>query len=248
MSETVGIIGAGRFGRFWGRALNRVYPVSLYDTDPACRSHIGESGVWADLDTCMQQSFVFLTIPISGIPDFLKAHARRLRSGSVILDCASVKLRVAEWFSEYLPDDVFYALSHPLFGPDSARTGLQGHRITLMPGRIPLERYQHLVRLFGNMLSLQVINLSPEEHDRLMAYNLSLIHLLGRTGHKIELERLPLMMDSMKKLNSISKVVMNDSEQLFRDFFRFNPYAREVSRNFLDSYSEILRSVSGDAG
>jgi prephenate dehydrogenase len=117
-----------------------------------------------------------------------------------------------------------------------------------MPGRIPLERYQHLVRLFGNMLSLQVINLSPEEHDRLMAYNLSLIHLLGRTGHKIELERLPLMMDSMKKLNSISKVVMNDSEQLFRDFFRFNPYALEVSGNFLDSYSEILRSVSGDAG
>jgi len=246
MTESIGIIGAGRFGRFWGNALNRYYPVRIFDTDETCRARTEGIGEWADLQTCFKQSFVFLTIPISEIGPFLQANAYMLRSGSIILDCASVKIRVSEWFKQYLPTDSFYALSHPLFGPDSARQGLKGHRITLMPGRIPLARYQKLVQIFSQELSLQVINISPEEHDRLMAHNLSLIHLLGRTCHKMELERVPLIMDSLRKLNGISKVVMNDSEQLFRDFFRFNPYSTELCRDFVRTFEYLLENIAVD--
>jgi prephenate dehydrogenase len=246
MPETIGIIGAGRFGMFWGEALSKFYPVRFYDPDDTRRQKMPAEGEWVDLETCMQQSFIFLTIPISEIAEFLRSHAAKIRPGSIILDCASVKIRVADWFSRYVPEDVYYALSHPLFGPDSAKSGLKDHRITLMPGKIPFERYQKLVKIFSGQLHLQVINLNPEEHDRLMAYNLSLIHLLGRTCHGMELQRVSLMMDSLKKLTGISRVVMNDSTQLFRDFFRFNPYSLEVCRNFRDQFSMTLEQLSGE--
>ncbi len=246
MPETVGIVGSGRFGRFWGKALSAYHPVKFYDTDEQCRTMISGIGDWVDLETCMGQSFIFLTIPISEIAPFLDKHAKKIKTGSILLDCASVKIRVADWFSRYLPPDVYYALCHPLFGPDSARHGLNGHKIMLMPGKIPFDRYQKLVNIFVQELFLQVINLSPEQHDRLMAYNLSMIHLLGRTFHTMELERVPLMMDSLSKLNSIARVVMNDSEQLFKDFFRFNPYSQEVCANFLQVYDKFLQTLSAE--
>ena len=247
MSETIGIIGAGRFGIFWGEALSKFFPVRFYDPDDTCQKKMPAEGEWVDLETCLQQSFIFLTIPISEIAEFLRIHAAGIKSESIVLDCASVKIRVADWFSRYIPEGVYYALSHPLFGPDSAKSGLKGHRITLMPGKIPFERYQRLVKIFSTQLQLQVINLSPEEHDRLMAYNLSLIHLLGRSCHGIELQRVSLMMDSLKKLTGISKVVMNDSTQLFRDFFRFNPYSLEVCMNFRDQFSRTLEQLAGES-
>ena len=244
MPETIGVIGAGRFGVFWGQALSACYPVMFYDTDERCREKVHGLGDWADLESCLEQSLIFLTIPISEIAEFLRNYGPKIKIGSIILDCASVKIRVAEWFAQYLPSDVYYALSHPLFGPDSARQGLKGHQITLMPGRIPFNRYRKLVDMFSQELSLHVVNLGPEEHDRLMAFNLSLIHLLGRTCHGIDLERVPLMMDSLRKLNAISRVVMNDSEQLFRDFFNFNPYSLEVCRKFSRVYEAILQRFS----
>jgi prephenate dehydrogenase len=174
---------------------------------------------------------------------FLQENAAKIKPGSVLIDCASVKEPIINWFAKYLPEEIYYAASHPLFGPDSARDGLDGHIITLIPGRIPYAHYQMLVHLFSDLMKLTVLNLTPQEHDKLMAYNLSLVHHLGRTFHKMQIFKLPLMMSGLKNLNQISQIVMNDSQELFEDFYRYNAYSEEIRVKFLDHFHEITANL-----
>jgi len=139
----------------------------------------------------------------------------------VLIDCASVKVPVLGWFEDHLPDDVYYIASHPLFGPDSANKKLHGKKIMLMPGKVPLREYQILSGFFTNNLGLHIHNLTASEHDELMAYNLNLVHYLGRVLDDLGIPRVSLMMSSLAKLNEIVSVVMNDTTELFLDFYQF---------------------------
>jgi prephenate dehydrogenase len=231
------IIGAGRFGIFWGNHLAAHYSTSFYDSNPGVSKKSKAAGRWQTLEQCLRKDYIFLTIPIGQIPMFLKNHARQIKKGAVLIDCASVKLPVLAWFEKYISPDVYYIASHPLFGPDSARFGLQDHLLALMPGYVPLQHYNFLVRLFTREMHLNVLSMSADEHDRLMAYNLSLVHHLGRTLNELGVARLPLRMAGMKKLSEISQIVMNDSEELFRDFYRFNPYSVKLRDDFLAAFA-----------
>jgi prephenate dehydrogenase len=232
------IIGAGRFGYFWGKHLNKYYSTSFFDNDKE-RVKSRKNLKWDTLENCLKKKYIFLTIPIGKFEEFLKNNSHKIQSGSIVIDCASVKVAVMDWFAKYLPEDVFYIASHPLFGPDSARNKLRDHILMLMPGRIPYGDYRFLVQLFTKDLGLFVYHLTAEEHDELMAYNLNLVHHLGRALHDLEISKLSLMMSGLQKLNEIVSVVMNDTQELFLDFYKYNPRAEEIYQHWLKSLDKI---------
>jgi prephenate dehydrogenase len=234
------LIGAGRFGSFWAKHISRFYPVCVYDTDPDKRTITGDNIQWAELPACLAKSFIFLTLPIRQIRNFIRDNRSLLTPGTVIIDCASIKEPVMQWIETELPKEVYYIASHPLFGPDSARGGLKDHIITLIPGRVPYDKYMFIVRLLTEKMHLRVENMPAAEHDRLMAYNLSLIHHLGRTFDRMNISRIPLMMDSLSKLNSIARVVMHDSDELFYDFYNYNRFSQEIEKEFRRQFEKII--------
>ena len=99
--------------------------------------------------------------------------------------------------------------------------------------------FRQIADIFSEDLKLNILNMTAEKHDLLMAYNLSFIHHLGRTFHKMEIFKLPLLMAGLEKLNHISGVVMNDSDELFHDFYKYNVFAKNVKNKFIDSFSSI---------
>ena len=233
------IIGAGRFGLFWGKQLSKFYPVSFYDIDNSQIKLVESIGKWEDLSECLKKQFIFLTLPIRNIEEFLKHNSSEIAPGSVIIDCASVKIAVLGWLEKYIPPQNFYISCHPLFGPDSAKNSLEGQSITMIPGRVPYSKYNFLVEIFSNQLHLNVLTMSAKEHDNLMAYNLCLIHHLGRTFSELQIYKLPIMMAALQKINGIADVVTNDSDELFEDFYRFNPYAKDLEKEFLTVFKSI---------
>jgi prephenate dehydrogenase len=237
------VIGAGRFGQFWARQLSRYYPVSIFDLDHSKEHQIKRFAAWQPLEICLQKKYIFMTIPIGRLQEFLIQNSQKIKAGSVVIDCASVKVPVIKWFKSYLPQDVYYVASHPLFGPDSARLKLRGHLMVMLPGQVPYREYQFLVKLLTKKLGLQIYNMTAEEHDDLMAYNLNLVHHLGRTLHDLGISRLPLMMSGLTKLNEIVSVVMNDTDELFHDFYKYNPYAGGLMQKWAKSYERISRSI-----
>ena len=233
------VIGTGRFGYFWCRHLSKNYPTFAFDINPQCKKKVERCANWVSLEECLTKKYIFLTIPIHNIKNFLIQNNRKITKGNVLIDCASVKVPVLGWFRKHLPENVYYIASHPLFGPDSARNKLRDNIIMLMPGKVPLHDYQFLVKFFEEQLKLQIYNLTAEEHDELMAFNLNLVHFLGRALDDLGITKLPLLMSSLSKLNDIVRVVMNDTTELFLDFYKFNPYATQVKEKWLKSFKKI---------
>lgn len=233
------VIGTGRFGHFWCRHLSKFYPTFAYDINPGCKKKVERFASWASLDECLTKKYIFLTIPIHSIEEFIEQNRDKIKKGSVLIDCASVKVPVLGWFKDHLPEDVYYIASHPLFGPDSARNKLRDNLIMIMPGKVPLNKYQLLVRFFEEDLGLNIYNITADEHDELMAFNLNLVHFLGRALDDLGITKLPIMMSSLSKLNDIVKVVMNDTTELFLDFYKYNPYATRVKEQWLNSFKKI---------
>ena len=234
------IIGAGRFGQFWGKRISKYYPTYFYDINPEQKKKIVKFAHWDSLENCLEKKFIFLTVPIGKMKEFLKNNANKFKSGSVMIDCASVKVPVLNWLSNYLPQDINYVASHPLFGPDSARNKLRDHIMVLMPGRVTYKDYRFLVQFFTISLELHVYNLTAEDHDKLMAYNLNLVHHLGRALNDLGITRLQLMMSGMEKLNEIVNVVMHDTQELFNDFYKYNPYSKKLYKNWQRSFDRIF--------
>ncbi len=179
------------------------------------------------MDEALKKDYIVLTIPIREIKNFIAANAGKISAASVLVDSASVKSAVVEWYEKYLPKDVRYIFSHPLFGPDSGSQGLAGLSITLFPGKVDYGKYKLFVTLMEK-LGLNILTLTPKEHDFQMAYNLNLIHLLGRALDKMNIASIPLKMNALTYLNRMSHYVVNDSRILFEDFFAYNPFAGKI--------------------
>jgi prephenate dehydrogenase len=233
----VSVIGAGRFGSFFGEELSRFFNVIYFDK----KKKECVNKTYKELSECLNRDIVFLAVPISEIESFLIENGKAIARSSLLVDLSSVKLKPKEWCEKFLPAENEYFLAHPLFGPDSAKFSLEGHKIAVTESRISKKNELCIRNIFEGMLKLSIITLSADEHDRLMAFNLSLIHHLGRTFNVMGIQELKLKMRSLNDITRITEFVMNDSEQLFADFYRFNPYSHRVKEDFEESFGKISR-------
>lgn len=243
----ISVIGLGRFGSFWAHELSKVADVYTFDINPDRLSSSSEFATPASLNEALAKDYIILTIPIREIESFIKQNGNKIKPDSILIDSASVKTPVVKWFEELLPSGVNYFFTHPLFGPDSGSAGLKGLSITLLPGKINYGRYLKFVKML-EMLGLNILTLSPEEHDYLMAYNLNLIHLLGRSLAMMNISSISLKMNALTYLNRMSHYVVNDSKILFEDFFAYNPYSGKIAAELKNNISKIINELPAIKG
>jgi prephenate dehydrogenase len=132
---------------------------------------------------------------------------------------------------ETLPGDVEIIGTHPLFGPQSGRDGIAGQRIALCAAASPRQRA--LRRFLRHTLQLTVIETSPEEHDRQVAYVQGLTHIVARAIIAMDLPPLALTTATFDHLLRMVDTVRHDSDQLFRTIVADNPFAAEVKAKLL---------------
>jgi len=99
-------------------------------------------------------------------------------------------------------------------------------------------RYARVRRAFERK-GLELVEMTPREHDRRMASSLVLTHFIGRG--LIEYGAAPTGIDTegYKRLLRILQTVQNDTAQLFRDMNRYNAYAPAMRRRFLSSLRRV---------
>ncbi len=231
---SISIIGAGRFGAFWGKELSKFADVIFYDRE----GNQGEPRR-ASLEECFKRKFIFLAIPISEVENFATDNGLKIPQDSILVDLSSVKMHPEKCFKKYLPEGNGFILAHPLFGPDSASGGVKGHRMAVTLFKCPGEAENEFRALLTDCLGVEIVLLSSKEHDRLMALNLTLMHHLGRAFNRMGIEEVPLKMRSLTEIAKITRFVMNDREQMFRDFYKYNPYSEEVKEEFTEAFFSI---------
>jgi len=135
-------------------------------------------------------------------------------------------MKPAKVMEAQLPHFVDIVGTHPLFGPQSARNGIQGRKIAVCPVR---GNGAHRVAAFlRRTLGLRVYITTPEEHDRDAAVVQGVTHLIAKV--LVRMEPLPkrLTTASFDLLMQAIEMVRYDAASVFLAIERENPYAAEV--------------------
>ena len=228
MNKNVCIIGFGRLGQTLAGILKDDF--NIYVVEPN-ESQAGKAAS-ADftpiqLNDLGNMDTVILCVPISVFEQTVKDISPYLAPGAVVMDTCSVKVIPAEIMQRALPDSVSIIATHPLFGPDSVGRGLNQLAMVTNPIRVDEDIFT-LWHDYWQNLGLNVINATPEEHDKATAYTLGMTHFFGRIMGELELEPHAITTVGYNALYEVMKQTNNDSWQLFNDMQRFNPYAREM--------------------
>lgn len=235
--NSFGIVGFGRFGQLAARHLRAQFAVTVADAGDIAAT-AAELGVpVGTLDQAAACDIVMLAVPGQAMQDVLARIAPMVRPGALVMDVASVKELPARWMADALPDSVDIVATHPLFGPQSARNGLTGQPLVVCPVRG--EGHQR-VAAFGRTLGLKVSVTTPEEHDREMAYVQALTHLIGRALVNIRIPDEDLKTSSYQHLLELCGLIRDDTKELFFAIQNLNPYAAEVTSQFIAEANLLL--------
>ena len=244
----IGVIGFGRFGKLATTHLARDCQVQVYDSGGKDAFIQAAGAAPVSLEAACGREIVLLCMPISAMEEILEKIAPLLtHPQALVVDVCSVKTLPVKWMRSRLPSHVSLLATHPMFGPDSARETLQGHKIVLCPERIAPDRFQKIAARLKSM-GLVVIESTPENHDRQIAVSLALTHFIGRSLSNFGADELLIDTEGYKRLLHILEVVENDTWQLFEDMHRFNPFAAETRRNFMQALREIENRLSEKPG
>ena len=234
--KKVAIVGFGAFGKLAASQLVGKFEVVVADSKqkPEDTRKLGVRQV--SIEDAAKADAIVLCVPISQMQNALKEIAPNIRPGTLVLDTCSVKVIPCRLMESMLPADVEVIGTHPLFGPQSAGNGIRGQQIVVCPVR---SKHTDKVCTFLTGIGLDVVRLTAEEHDKLMASTQAITHFVGRALAKVGRKDAPTQLKSYEKMMAAAEMVRHDSEQLFADIETLNPFAKQERKKLLDELERM---------
>lgn len=230
--KTLGIVGFGSFGQFISEHLSPVLNIKAYDILDKSKE-AQELGVeMASLkDTC-QADLIMLAVPVQFMEETLIEMAKVMNPKALVLDVASVKVKPVELMLKHLPETVEIIATHPMFGPESGKNGIRGLKI--VTANIRSQFYEQIKWILSETLGLEIIEISPEEHDKQAAFIQGLTHWISRAVQNMNLPETQIGTVAYNHFLEIGDILKNDSMELFLTIERENPYAEDARQHFID--------------
>ena len=241
----VGVYGLGRFGAFWAELLAKHFPVTAWSRNADRPAPPGVRRV--SLPELFQADIVWLCPAISSMDEVLTEIAPLVRPGQVIADTCSVKIVPSKLMLERLPGHAQLLATHPMFGPDSAKAGLEGLPVVLHDLRGAAEPLAFWKQTFTN-LGMNVLLLTPEEHDQAAAYTQGVTHFLGRVLDDMGLAPHSIATRGYQRLLDLVQQTCNDPFQLFLDMQHFNPHTPAMRADLKRSMERISARLDTSEG
>lgn len=241
MKKSLSIIGYGTFGKFIVKYLKPGFDVYVYDIRKDLKKAAGKGVKFVSLKEAAQKEVVILAVNMENFQAVVKKISKFVKKGALVVDVCSVKVEPVRLMKRYLPKHCEIIATHPLFGPHSCKNGIKGRKIMVYGVRT--KHLREFVVFLKNRLKLNVMQLTPKEHDREMAFIQVITHLVGRTINKTNLPDLKLSTYSYDILKEVARIVGTDSDALFRTIQRYNKFAQKVRKNFMDTLVKISKSI-----
>lgn len=241
-NTSLGIVGFGAFGQLAALHLARHFEITAYDPSPEVANVAKQLGVrLSSLHLVSQADVILIAAPVSSFEQVVSEIAVACKPGALIVDVGSVKVVPAEIMRRLLPDHVDIVASHPLFGPQSGRTGIEGLKIVVCP--IQGRRHARLAAFLRKALGLTVIMTTPEDHDREAAVVQGLTHLIAKVLLRMGPLPTRVTTKSFDLLSEAISMVQHDAPEVFEAIEKANPYAETVRRRFFDLASSLSHEL-----
>ena len=243
--NSVGIIGFGRFGKVLANILQRGFAIKAYDPKPAGPF----PGVqFLDLDTVLNEKVVFIAVPIRHFESVIADISTKLKKETTLIDVCSVKSYPVNIMLKILPDHIGVIATHPMFGPDSYMSN-SNLKMMINNTRDLYNQYSFWKRFFSDQ-SIQIIEMTPDQHDRLAAKTPGVTHFLGRMLKEFGIKKTNIDTQGFRDLLDLVGQTCNDTWELYADLQLYNPYTEDMveklkaSTNKLDNQLNELRDVA----
>ena len=229
--KSVGVIGLGRFGKVLVNILQKGYTISAYDIhDKAPMSNVS----FCTLDKVLEERVIFIAVPIRGFDSLIKEISTKLKPGTTLIDVCSVKSYPVDIMLKYINTKIGIIATHPMFGPDSFSTNT---KLKMMMYNVRDISNQFLIwsDYFSNQ-GIEIIEMSPDEHDRLAARSQGITHFLGRMLKQFGIQKTQIDTQGFKDLLDLVDQTCNDTWDLYTDLQLYNPHT-------LDTITELRKST-----
>lgn len=233
------LIGFGRFGKLFYKFFKNDYDFQIYDKDEFSFNRIKVKSLNQFNNDV---NIIFFAIPISSFLDISKILKGKINSNSLIVELSSLKIYPLKILKKYFPENKVLGL-HPLFGPDSVKQTLKGHQLVVVNQFEMDNQIEYTLKTFLNK-GVEIKYLTPEKHDKLMAYTLCLTQFIGRSLGKLNLPDNTIGTKGYFDLLNIVKRTNNDTLQLFIDMNRYNPYSKPMRKKLIQSFSNINKLIN----
>lgn len=235
--RSLGIIGHGGFGRFLEMLARRCAPglaVRVY-----ARKETPDGVRFFTLEQACQSDVVIIAVSIRAFAEMLDKVLPLLAPGAILVDVNTVKAHPASLLRERA-NGLRYVTTHPMFGPYSFEkqgASLKGLRLVVADHTLAQDEMAAAIAWLRG-LGLDVMEMTPQAHDRMLAETLFLTHYVAQAVARGGFVRTDIDTLSFGFLMDAVESVKSDTE-LFRDVFAFNPYCEEIIERFEQAEAEV---------
>lgn len=157
---------------------------------------------------------------------------------TIVMDVCSVKTRPSEILQNNLGGKCQILATHPLFGPQSVE-GADAAGKVIVWHELTKYDFSKLKTFFSQALHLRIQKLSPDDHDREMAWIHALSIFIGRGLLNIYLPSSELAANYYQQLRELHDIEAGHSLELFQTIQLASPYAKDVRDQFLHALESI---------
>lgn len=242
---SVAILGYGRFGAALAQLVG--------EAGIAVRAHDPLAEVPVDVraesvrDLVGGARFVVVAVPVPRIRAALLDLRPHLAPEQIVLDVGSVKVGPTAALEEVLGDAIPWVGTHPLFGPLSLALAERPLRVVVCPAKRHPEAAARVRELYERV-GCEVIEQTPEGHDRVMAHTHALTFFVAKgmidAGAGMEV---PFAPPSFQAMARAIETVRSDAGHLFTAIAHENPFAGDARKQLVTSLAAIDRALEARA-
>ena len=254
--KTILIVGLGLMGGSYAMALKRLgYTVTAIDKseesiDYAVKNSIIDKGSTTPDEKLIGEAdaVVFALYPKTFV-EWIDKYQQYLKPGIFITDVTGVKGCIVYKIQDILRDDVEFIASHPMAGREvsgvknSSDMIFRDANYIVVPTKKNTDQAIEWCMMLGRILGFRKISvLTPEEHDRMIAYVSQLTHCIAislMTGTDLEhVEN--FTGDSFRDLTRIARI----NENMWSELFLMNKDSliSQMDR-FIDELTQIRQLI-----
>jgi chorismate mutase / prephenate dehydrogenase len=248
--------GAGQMGRWFARFLDsQGFVVELVDSAVPAETAVSADGFAQRArlaDGVCDHDLILIATGITASSAVMQELAV-IKPAGVVIDVASIKAPLAAGYAALRAAGVAAASMHPMFGP-SAVLLADRHVVVIDLGDA---RATALARQLFAATTAQVVEMSLDEHDRLMAEVLGLSHAVNivfaaalADGGQDESRLDRISSSTFNAQTKVTRAVVNENPHLYYEIQSLNPNSDEVLKRFacaLDRFRNALASGDREA-
>lgn len=230
------LIGFGRFGRLFHKFFCDDFYLDIYDKNLTVKEKSENAGEVWDIPW-KDNKIIFLSVPISEIENISLELKDKISESCTIVDFCSVKKYPLQILKTYFPKNPIFSI-HPLFGPDSVENSLENHIAIVIKN----EHWNSVIAYFWQLLidrGVRLFLMNEDEHDELIAWTLCLTQYIGRSIGNLKIPYDQIATKGFIELMNIVHRSNADTQQLFIDINKYNPYAEEMRKKVIESFIQV---------